>query len=68
MSLHGAEIKEQIDLRTRLIEEALHPNKFTLNNTVATLMAEINELQNQCPHEYKDGYCVYCYKEEETWK
>lgn len=65
MSVLGIEIKEQIDLRNRFIEEALRPNQFTLNNTVATLMAEISELQKKCPHEYKDGYCVYCYKEEE---
>ena len=66
MSARGIEIKEKIDLNNKLIEEALRPNQFTLNNTVASLMLEIDSLQAQCPHEFEEGYCIYCYKREEV--
>ena len=39
-------IKEQIDLNNNLIEQALSPNLWTLNNTVANLLKE-NELAEQ---------------------
>ena len=61
MSAAGLDIKRRIDLNNRLIEEALRPNQYTLNNTVAGLLLEIDSLQNQCPHEFEDGYCIYCY-------
>ena len=66
MSAAGLEIKRKIDLNNRLIEEALRPNQFTLNNTVAGLLIEIDSLQKQCSHEYdEEGFCVYCYKMKE---
>lgn len=58
-------IKELIDRNNALIEKIMTPNVFTLNNTVADLLQENAELQKQCTHEFEDGYCVYCYKEEE---
>lgn len=64
MSIAGLEIKKQIDLNNQLIEKALTPNQFTLNNTVAALMTEIVELQSKCPHEFDEGFCIYCYKQE----
>ena len=42
----------------------MSPNIWTLNNTIKELLIENEELQKICPHEYKDGYCIYCYKEE----
>ena len=65
MSLAGLDIKYQIDRNNRLIEEALRPNQFTLNNTIAGLLLENDSLQKQCPHEFHEGYCIYCYKTEE---
>lgn len=62
--MNGKEIKAKIDYNNQLIEGMLSPNKFTLNNTVAELLRENEELQKQCQHEYLDGYCIYCYKEE----
>lgn len=62
MSAVGLDIKRQIDLNNKLIEDALKPNQFTLNNTVASLLLEIDSLQKQCPHEFEEGYCIYCYK------
>lgn len=64
MSKRGLEIKEKIDLNNHLIQQALTPNIFTLNNTVADLLKENEALQAECPHEYEDGFCIYCYKEE----
>ena len=64
MSVVGLDIKEQIDLNNRIIEKILKPNQFTLNNSVAQLLLEIDALQKRCPHEYNEGYCIYCYKEE----
>lgn len=58
------EIKEKIDCNNRIIQEILSLNQFTLNNTVANLLAENLKLQEECNHEFEDGYCVYCYKEE----
>lgn len=66
MSAKGLDIKRQIDLNNDLINQALKPNQFTLNNTVASLLLEIDSLQKQCPHEYEDGYCIYCYKSEDN--
>ena len=38
---------------------------FTFNPRVAELEKEIEELQSKCEHEFHDGACVYCSKEEE---
>jgi hypothetical protein len=61
----GLYIKEQIDRNNKLIEQFLTPNQFTLNNTVAQLLKENTQLQQQCQHEFEEGYCIYCYKSEE---
>lgn len=59
-------IKEQIDLNNNLIEQALSPNLWTLNNTVANLLKENERLQDECTHQYEEGFCVFCYKSEEN--
>ena len=59
------EIKEKIDLNNSIIEKLLNPNQFTLNNTVKDLLKENDELQKQCTHNFIDGYCEYCYMEEQ---
>ena len=59
------EIIEKIAFNEKLIEKALTPNIYTLNNTVSKLLAENMELQKLCNHFYEDGYCVYCHKSEE---
>ena len=58
------EIKEKIDKNNKVIEALFSPNVFTLNNTVAALLAENEQLQSQCEHNFVDGYCEFCYKEE----
>jgi hypothetical protein len=59
------EIKEKIDLNNSIIEKLLNPSQFTLNNTVKDLLKENDELQKQCTHNFVDGYCEYCYMEEQ---
>lgn len=64
MKLVGLDIKEKIDKNNEIIQSLFTPNFFTLNNTVAKLLEENEKLQRKCPHEFRDGYCIYCYKEE----
>ena len=40
-------------------------NVFTLNNTVSELLRQNRELQAECSHHFVNGYCEYCYKDEE---
>ena len=58
------EIKEKIDANNKLIETLLNPGTFALNNTIKDLLIENDTLQAQCTHNFVDGYCEYCYKEE----
>lgn len=59
------EIKEKIDLNNTVIQQLLNPTEFTLNNTIRDLLLENSALQAQCTHNFVNGYCEYCYKEEE---
>ena len=42
--MEGNLIKEKIDENNKLIEKIMSPNIFTLNNTVAKLLKENEEL------------------------
>ena len=57
-------IKKRIDEYNKQIEELLSPDQFILNNKMVELTNKISELQNQCIHDFKDGYCKWCYKSE----
>lgn len=59
------EIKNKIDINNKVIQSLLTPSEFTLNNTVRDLLAENELLQKQCTHSFIDGYCEYCYLEEQ---
>lgn len=61
----GKQIRELIEQKNAEIRELLTPNFFTLNNFVAIKRKEIEELQNQCPHHFIDGFCEYCQKKED---
>lgn len=58
------EIGEIIRENNERIEELMNPNQFVLNNTVAELLEENRALQEQCTHEFEDGFCIYCLKSE----
>jgi hypothetical protein len=60
----GLEIKKRIDENNKIIESLMTPNIFSLNNTIADILSENKKLQSECKHEFEDGFCIYCYKEE----
>lgn len=60
--LNPVEIKERIDFYNKQIEACFYPNKFTLNNVILEMTEEIKKLQEMCPHQYEDNFCIYCYK------
>ena len=62
--MQGLEIKKRIDENNKIIESLMSPSIFSLNNTIADLLSENRELQRHCSHEFHQGYCIYCYKEE----
>ena len=64
--MQGLEIKRKIDENNKIIESLMTPNIFSLNNTIAELLSENRELQRNCSHKFEQGYCIYCYKEEEV--
>lgn len=59
----GEEIKRMIDEKNDQIRFFLTPNYYTLNNSIQELLIEIKNLQEQCPHKFQNGFCIYCYKE-----
>ena len=59
------ERKAKIDENNKIIKELLNPSEFTLNNTISNLLKENAELQNGCEHSFVDGFCEYCYLQEE---
>lgn len=65
MSKKGLEIKEKIDQNNKIIEDCVKPNVYVLNNTINHLLIENQALQEQCEHEFSEGYCIYCYKHKE---
>lgn len=62
--MNQIEIKQKIDSNNKVIESLMTPNIFTLNNTVSQLLRENAELQKSCEHKFEEGYCIYCYQEE----
>lgn len=57
------EIKEQID-RYRQIMRNSSRTQFVLLPEIEEMANKIKELQEVCPHEFKDGRCIYCGKEQ----
>ena len=60
------DIKKRIEENNKIIESLMTPNVFTLNNTIAELLAENRQLQDECEHFFEEGFCVYCMKGDET--
>jgi len=57
-------IKQEIDsLYDKLVKSAA---TFVYKpNEIKEIKDRIFKLQNNCPHEYKNGKCIYCRKDEE---
>lgn len=56
----GQEIEKLITFNNKKIEELLDPSTFVLNPEVEHLLAENKKLREQCPHVFKEGFCIYC--------
>lgn len=58
------EIKAKIDELNHRIEELLDPSCFVLIPEIEELNNQIFTLQTKCTHNYINGVCEFCYKEE----
>ena len=63
--MNGPEIFSLVTKKKQRIEELLDLTTFVLNKEVEALQQDIAELQKDCPHEFEEGVCKYCEKEEE---
>lgn len=63
--MNGKQIRQKVLFNKERINQIYNPGIFVLQQEVADLMAEIDELQEQCQHEFKDGKCIYCDIEED---
>lgn len=64
--MNGPEIRAQIDINNKRIDEAL--NKFILTDEIKILMREKQKLIQACPHEFINGVCKYCDVSKEIWE
>lgn len=62
--MNGIEIFTLVTAKTKQLEDLIDPTSFVLNPEAQKLQEEIYELQTKCPHEYIEGICKYCGKEE----
>lgn len=60
----GIEVFNLVKEKKDKIEDLFDPTSFVLNLEVQQLEAEIDELQAQCPHNFTNGVCEFCGKEE----
>jgi hypothetical protein len=61
--MRGHEIFNLITEKKSKIEDLFDPTSFVLNPEVVKLEKEIEELQTECEHNYVEGVCEYCGKE-----
>lgn len=64
----GPEIKSRMEKLHREHKESFSTESakiFILDDAVVEYFAEIEHLQKICPHEFKDGECIYCQIREE---
>lgn len=61
--MSGNEIKKRIAENDAIIESQ-QKTLFILNEKVAKALEENRALRIICPHEYENGVCIYCRKEE----
>lgn len=60
----GLEIFSLVTVKRALLEDLIDPTSFVLNPEIENVRKEIEELQKNCPHEFINGECKYCGKEE----
>ena len=62
--MKGLEVFNRINQKKEEIEHLINPGLFILNKRIAEIYKEIDNLQNECEHEFKDGVCRFCGIEE----
>lgn len=58
------EIREKINFNNQMIEKLIDPTIFILQPEIEAYLKENDELRAICTHQFVDGICVYCGKEE----
>lgn len=61
--MSGNEIREQINKNNELIKAKL--TSFVLTDEIKEIMALNAKLRRQCPHQFKEGFCIFCDEFEE---
>lgn len=56
----GEEIRDKINFNNQKIQSLLDPSVFILQPEVQKYLEDNEYLKTICPHEYKDGECIYC--------
>ena len=59
------EFKALIKTKKEEFEKYFDPTSFVLNKKAMKAQNEIYELQKKCSHEFENGVCKICGKEEE---
>lgn len=62
--MNREEIKQKVLFNKKRINQIFNPGIFVLQQEAMDLMAEIEDLQKQCDHDFKYGKCIYCDLEE----
>ena len=63
--MNGNEIYTMMVVKRAQLEDLIDPATFVLNPEAQKIQNEIYELQKKCPHEFENGECKFCGKEEE---
>ena len=58
--MHPQDIRMAIDNYYNELDEALIINNFILNKNIEIINEKIDELRENCEHQFKEGICVYC--------
>lgn len=57
-----SETRARVDELNRLIQEKMNPLIFVVDPLIRQYSNEIDEIQANCQHEFKNGMCKYCDK------
>lgn len=57
-----SETRARVDELNRLIQEKMNPVIFVVDPLIMQYSNEIDEIQANCQHEFKNGMCKYCDK------
>lgn len=66
--MSGEEIRKKIEQNNTKLEILTQAvmSTFILNPEVAEIIMENRKLQDECPHEFEEGFCKFCGKEKDN--